>query len=225
MSWWSRSKARGSTADALSVTPSVAATDSSENGSDSRSSHGIEFFFQHLRDARNLNILDLGMLSRDTTAQLGKLGHSLHFVSLASSYDEARPTLAGQDGQVSRRAADRFVRHYLDFAPRSFHAVLAWDVLQHLDHSAMQSTIAHLGRIVRPNAVLFCLFQEPDDDGAISILDGSVDSQTSLKLREVGRRRPRQILTPRDLEFEFPQFRSVHFFLKRDSLLEVLVLS
>lgn len=225
MSWWSRSKAHGSTADALSVATHIASADPLEDGSDSRESHGIEFFFQHLRDARNLNILDLGMLSRETTAQLGELGHSLHFVSLASSYDEARPTLAGQDGVVSKRAADRFVRQYLDFAPRSFHAVLAWDVLQHLDHSAMQSTIAHLGRIVRPNAVVFCLFQEPHDDGTISILDGGVDSQTSLKLREVGRRRPRQVLTPRDLEFEFPQFRSVHFFLKRDSLLEVLVLS
>lgn len=225
MSWWSRSKAHGSTADALSVATNIASADPFEDGSGSRESHGIEFFFQHLRDARNLNILDLGMLSQETTAQLGELGHSLHFVSLANSYDEARPTLAGQDGVVSKRAADRFVRQYLDFAPRSFHAVLAWDALQHLDHSAMQSMIAHLGRIVRPNAVVFCLFQEPYDDGTISILAGGVDSQSSLKLREVGRRRPRQVLTPRDLEFEFPQFRSVHFFLKRDSLLEVLVLS
>ena len=225
MSWWSRSKAHPSTTDALSIVSNVASADGSENGSGSRASHGIEFFFQHLRDARSLNILDLGMLSRETTAQVGELGHRLHFVSLASSYDEERPTLAGQDGEVSRRAADRFVRQNLDFAPRSFHAVLAWDVLQQLDHSAMQCTIAHLGRIVRPNAVLFCLFQEPDDDGTIAILDGGVDSPSSLKLREVGRRRPRQLFTPRDLEFEFPQFRSVHFFLKRDSLLEVLVLS
>ena len=225
MSWWSRSKAHPSTADALSVASSIGSAERLENGSGPRSSHGIEFFFQHLRDAKNLNILDLGMLSRETTAQLGELGHRLHFVSLATSYDEERPTLAGPDGEVSRRAADRFVRQNLDYAPRSFHAVLAWDVLQQLDHSAMQCTIAHLGRLVRPNAVMFCLFQEPDDDGSISILDSGVASPTSLNLRTVGRRRPRQVLTPRQLEFEFPQFRSVHFFLKRDSLLEVLVLS
>ena len=225
MSWWSRSKADRSVADALSVAPTAASAERLEDSTGSRSSHGLEFFFQHLRDARDLSILDLGVLSPETTAQLGELGHHLHYVSLALCYDEARPTLAGQDGEVSRRAADRFVRQHLDFAPRSFHAVLAWDVLQQLDRSAMQSTIAHLARIVRPNSVMFCLFQEPHDDGTISILDGAVNSQTSVKLHEVGRRRPRQVLTPRDLEFEFPQFRSVHFFLKRDSLLEMLVLS
>ena len=225
MSLWSRRKANRSPADALSVAPSATPADSDEADSGWRSSHGVEFFFQHLRDGRDLNILDLGMLSQETPTQLGELGHHVHFASLMTGYDEARPTLAGQDGEVSRRAADRFIRQYLDFAPRSFHAVLAWDVLQQLDRSAMQSTIAHLGRIVLPNAVMFCIFQEPSEDGTISILDGAVSSHTSLKLREVGRRRPRQVFTPRDLEFEFPQFRSVHFFLKRDSLLEVLVLS
>lgn len=225
MSLWSRRKANRWAADTLSIAPS--ATPAGSDGGDSgwRSSHGVEFFFQHLRDARNLNVLDLGMLSQETTAQLGGLGHHLHFASLLTGYDEARPTLTSQDGEVSRRAADRFVRQYLDFAPRSFHAVLAWDILQQLDRSAMRSTIAHLGRIVLPNAVMFCIFQEPGEDGTISILDGAVSSHTSLKLREVGRRRPRQVFTPRQLEFEFPEFRSVHFFLKRDSLLEVLVLS
>lgn len=225
MSWWSRRKANRSSPDAQPEASGGAPPDRNESGLVTRSSHGVEFFFQHLRDARNLNILDLGTLSQETTAQLGELGHKLHFASLVTGYDEARPTLAGQDGEVSRRAADRFARQYLNFAPRSFHAVLAWDVLQQLDRQVMQSTIAHLGRIVLPNAVMFCIFQEPGEDGTISILDGGVNSQTSLKLREVGRRRPRQTFTPRDLEFEFPQFRSVHFFLKRDSLLEVLVLS
>lgn len=225
MSLWSRRKANRSAADALSVAPSATPAGRDEGASGWRSSHGVEFFFQHLRGTRNLNILDLGMLSQETPAQLGELGHHLHFASLVTGYDEARPTLTSQDGEVSRRAADRFIRQHLDFAPRSFHAVLAWDVLQQLDRPAMQSTIAHLSRIVLPNAIMFCLFQEPDENGTISILDGSVSSRTSLKLREVGRRRPRQVFTPRNLEFEFPQFRSVHFFLKRDSLLEVIVLS
>ena len=226
MSLWSRRKANRSSDGALSLSSSAEPADRDESGASFRSSHGLEFFFQHLRNARNLNILDLGMLSQETPVQLGELGgHHLHFASLMMDYDEARPTLVGQDGAVSRRAADRFIRQQLDFAPRSFHAVLAWDVLQQLDRSAMQSTINHLSRLVLPNAILFCLFQEPDEDGTISILNASVSSRTSLKLREVGRRRPCRVFTPRDLELEFPQFRSVHFFLKRDSLLEVLVLS
>ena len=210
---------------APAVASRAASAERLESISGPHSSHGVEFFFQHLGDAQDLDILDLGMLSPETTAQLGELGHHLHYVSLAMSYDEARPTLAEQSGEMSRRAADRFVRQNLDFAPRSFDAVLVWDVLQQLDRPAMQSTIAQLARIVRPNSVMFCLFQEPADDGTISILDGSVNSPTSVRLHEVGRRRPRQVLTPRDLEFEFPQFRSVHFFLKRDLLLEMLVLS
>ena len=223
--FWFRRKSKRSAAGALSVASGAPPADGDAIDSDCRRSHGVEFFFQHLRDSRKLNILDLGTLSRETTEQLGKLGHHLHFASLVRGYDEARHSLSGRDGEVSRRAADRFIRKHLDYAPGSIHAVLAWDALQQLDRLAMQSTIDHLRRIVVPDAVIFCIFQEPGEDEMISVLDGAISSHTSLKLHETGRRRPRQVFTPRELEREFPTFRSVQFFLKRDSLLEVLVLS
>ena len=190
-----------------------------------RFSHGMEIFFRHLGFGRDLHVLDLGTLSEGTAESLGQLGHHLHFANLASGYDEARPKLVGEDGEVSPRAVDRFVRMQLDYPPRSFHAVLAWDVLQQLDKPTMRSTIARLAKIMRTEAVIFCLFQTPDEHGAISVLNCDACSKTSFSLREIDHRPARNVLNPSDIELEFLQFRTVHFFLKRDSLLEVLVLS
>ena len=189
-----------------------------------RGSHAAEYFFQHLRDTPPADILDLGMLSQETTTQLGALGHRLNFTSLMVDYDKERPKLAGKDGQVSRRAADRFFRQHLDYPAHSFQAALAWDVLQHLDKHAMQSAITRLRQLLKPDSAMLCLFQDPREDGTVSIFNGAVCSHASLRLQEVERRLPRQVLQPGDLELEFPRFRSIDLFLKRGRLLEVLVM-
>lgn len=190
----------------------------------SRKSQGIRSFFEHLSSYSGLRILDLGMLSQGTVRYLGGLGHRINFVSLIHSFDAARARSLNADGGISADLASRIVRMELEFPPDSFDAVLAWDVLQHLDRSTMRSAIAQLSRIVRPNGVIFCLFHGDASKGPIPFFNCGIDSTSTISIREVGRRHASQEFSPRRLETLFPQFRAVHLYLKRDALLEVLVI-
>ena len=192
-------------------------------GGAQRDSSGIQGFLDHLPDVPGLHILDLGDLSQGTASYLGKLGHHIHYVSLLQSFDAIRDANAGEDGELGPQVANRFVRSYLDYPRNSFHAVLAWDVLQHLDEVTLRVTIAYLSQIMRPNSIMFCMFHWDKEEVANPVMYCSVDSERSLVLREVERRKPEWRTSMRKLESLFPQFRAVHFYLKRDSLFEVLV--
>ena len=172
-----------------------------------------------------LRILDLGMLSQETAAYVGRMGHRINFVSLLHSFEAAKAERSDEAGEIDADAANRIVRMALDFPPNNFHAVLAWDVLQHLDRDAMRVTIAHLSKIVRPNGAMFCLFSGETGREPIPLYNCAIHSEDSFVLREVGRRRLTQEFSARRLEALFPQFRAVNFYLKRDALLEVLVFS
>ncbi len=197
---------------------------SSEGSPQIRESHGLRCLFDHLEGVEDLKVLDLGMLSEGTAWFVGGQGHRINFVSLLHTFDRAKAELADENGQVSVEAARRIVRMNLDFAPNSFHAVLAWDVLQHLDQGAMRVTIAHCAKILRPSGMIFCLFHGESSVEPIPALNCSIHSESTFSLREVGRRRPSQEFSTRKLETLFPQARAVHFYLKRDAILEVLVL-
>ena len=190
-----------------------------------RSSDGIRDFIAHFRRPKGLHILDLGNVSQDTPAAPGVKGHHMHYASLLQSLDDQRSRSKSQDGDSAVQAANRFIRSYLDYPRHSFDAVLAWDVLQHLDEVTARVTIAYLSQIMRPNSAMFCIFHGGDDSQAAPILNCSVKSDDSLILREVGRRKRTWRTNIRGLECLFPQFRAVHFYLKRDSMFEVVVLS
>ena len=189
-----------------------------------RNSHGIQSFFEHLPDVAGQHILDLGTLEASTPNCLSQLGHHVHYASLLHCFDSVRSRASNADGGFGPEAAVSFVKSYLDFPPRSFQAVLAWDVLQHLDEPVMQHTITHLSTIIRPKGPMLCLFHEQSRDRSIPVCKCAVCSQTTISMREVSRRPMQREFNTRTLELLFPHCRAVHFYLKRDALLEVLVL-
>lgn len=231
MAWWSAKNARvpgGGSGIGTNQRAGVV-LGPRENGAagtaTSRESHGIRSFFDHLSKFSGLQILDLGMLSQRTASHVGGLGHRIHFVSLLHRVDEARAEKSTEERELCSELASQIVKTELDFPPNSFHAVLAWDVLQHLDGTAMNSAIANLSKIVRPNGLIFCLFHGATIKGPIPLYNCSVDSASTFSIKQVARRPVTQRFSARKLETLFPQFRAVHFYLKRDALLEVLVLS
>ena len=188
-------------------------------------SSGIEGFLRHLRRPAGLHILDLGSISQGTARVLGERGHHIHCLSLLHGFDAVRESSMGEDGNVTPHAANRFVRTHLDFPKNSVHAVLAWDVLQHLDELTMRATIAFLSKLIRPNGIMFCLFHVDTTHETIPVLNCSMKSESTLQLSEVERRTPFRRYSVRNLEALFPQYRALHFCLKRDAILEVLVFS
>lgn len=195
-----------------------------EASSQGRKSHGIQSFFEHIPDLKGQHILDLGTLVASTPNFLSKLGHHVHYVSLLQSWDAVRSKVSRQGGEIDAETAGRFVKSYLDYPPNSFQAVLAWDVLQHLDVPVMQQTIAHLAKIIRPLGPMLCLFHERSRDRSIPLCKCAVCSETTISVRELSRRPTQREFNARTLEQLFPHSRAVHFYLKRNAVLEVLVL-
>ena len=190
-----------------------------------RKSPGIQCFFDRIADSPGLNILDLGMLSASTPTLVCGLGHNIYNASLLHSFDAARDAEPGTEEGMERQAASNFVRKHLDFRPDTFHGVLAWDVLQHLDEAAMLSTIAHLAKILRPDGMMLCLFHRKSAEPTIPVLNCDVDSTSTFWIKETAQRESGREYSVRELESLFPQFQAIHFYLMQDSLHEVLVIN
>ena len=190
-----------------------------------RKSPGIQCFFDRLNDSAGLNILDLGMLSASTPRLVCSLGHSIYNASLLHSFEAAHAAGTGNEEGMERHAASQFVRNHLDFRPDTFHGVLAWDVLQHLDEPAMLSTIAHLAKILRPDGMMLCLFHRRSTEATIPVLNCNVDSPSTFWVKQASHRESSREFSVRELESLFPQFQAIHFYLMQDSLHEVLVIN
>ena len=189
-----------------------------------RVSDGLEGFLTGLQAVQEQHLLDLGPLSQDTVQVLGRPGRHLHFASLIQGFDGVRNRHPQAREEAGQRAASRLLGTYLDFPHGSIHGVLAWDVLQQLSEPALQSTLEFLAKIIRPNGIMFCLFHV----GAKRVIPAynfGVTSRRTFSFREVGQRAVERPFSTREIETLFHPFRAVHFYLKRDALLEVLVFS
>ncbi len=176
-----------------------------------------------LKDPTRLQVLDLGRISQGTAKCISELGHRITFVDLLRCFDAARSLQAMENRAFTPVSANLIVREELDFPLNSFNSILAWDVLQHLDADSMRLTIAHLAKIIRPNGVLHCIFHSAPVDQPIPLYDCAIESHGAISLREVDRRPQSREFSPRAFEALFPEFREIHFFLKKDSLFEALV--
>lgn len=218
MTWWRARQAKDSQTQLRPHRPDTGGNKGSQE------SHAIRNFFGHLSRFPGLQILDLGGLSEKTAWYVSGLGHRITFISLLKIIDQARPDGdPGPEtgtGQWGRRA----IQTELQFPANSFHAVLAWDVLQHLDEISMQFTISQLAHILRPGGVVFCLFHAGSNGRPVPVCKCSVVSETEISVTEVDRRPTALEFSARELERLFPEFRAVNFYLKRNARLEVLVM-
>lgn len=181
----------------------------------------MEGFLTGLHAVQGQHLLDLGSLSEDTVRILGRPGRHLHFASLLHGFDGVGANHPQAHADARQRAANRLLRSCFDFPKGSIHGVLAWDVLQHLGEPELQSTVAFLTRIMRPNGTMFCLFHVGERQ-VIPACSYGVTSGRSFSIRESGERTAERSFSTRDIENLLHPFRAVHFYLKRDALLEVL---
>ncbi len=190
-----------------------------------RTSNALQSMLERLSRARALNILDLGFLTAGTAQFLGNLGHNLYYASLIDGFDAfVRSRSEDQGRNLDRDTARKFVLSRLGFRPGTFHAVLAWDVLQYLDAETARATVSQLAKIVQPNGGLLYVFRCDESTKPARALQCAVVSGHEFAFKESPHLRPCHRFTVRDVEALFPQFRAVHFHLQRDAMLEVLVL-
>src|SRR5579862_5893661 len=118
---------------------------SGEEVTSTRSSRGLEEFFNHIRDQSGLTILDLGGATQQNVSFITNLGHRLYSEDLVRMINDTfTDDISAQSnpGQM-----DYFMRHALDYPERQFDGVLIWDVLEYLAPALLNTVVDRLYKI------------------------------------------------------------------------------
>jgi 2-polyprenyl-3-methyl-5-hydroxy-6-metoxy-1,4-benzoquinol methylase len=190
----------------------------------SRSSRGLEQFFDHIRGQSGLTILDLGGAVQQNVHFITNLGHRLYSEDFLRILEET----FGSDEDTSQTNPGRieyFLRNALDYPEYLFDGVLVWDVLEYLEPPLLAAVLERLHKIVRPNSYMLAFFHSDDKLEAVPYYCFRIQDVKTLQVAQNGTRRPAQLFNNRSLEKLFQQFGSVKFFLTRERLREVIVKS
>jgi SAM-dependent methyltransferase len=201
----------------------VPATSRFQEQTVARQSSGLEQFFSNLSDQTGLTILDLGGRSQANVAFITERGHRLFSVDFHNILDD---TFQGDNffsNQNQPELVHYFLREALGFQSGQFDGILAWDCLEYLAPSLLNSTIDELARILRPNGYLLALFHSDEKAEVNPVYSYRISNHKTLMLSLRGTRPPVRYFNSRGLERLFEPFYSVKFFLTRDQLREVIV--
>jgi hypothetical protein len=187
-----------------------------------RTSRGLEEFFNYIRGQAGLTILDLGGVSQQNVNFITNLGHRLYSEDFLQIL---RETFGADDttDQSNPGRIEYFLRNALDYPEAHFDGVLIWDSLEYLEPALLAATIDRLRQIVRPRSYLLAFFHADDKLDAVPFYNFRIQAVNSLQVGQQGQRRPAQLFNNRSLEKLFGRFESVKFFLTRERLREVIV--
>ena len=130
-------------------------------------------------------------------------------------------------GEQRRGAADLPARRlptHLSFDDATFDAIIAWDVFNYYDPTAVRAAAAEARRVLKPGGLVLCYFharrlEGPDAPRRYQVLD---DSRIAIRpLSESAYRR--QVYQNRDIEKMFTGLRIVEMYFLKNSVREVLM--
>ncbi len=186
-----------------------------------RSSRGLEEFFNHIRGQSGLTILDLGGATQQNVSFITNLGHRLYsedFLQILNETFGADNTDQSNSGRI-----EYFLRQALDYPEGQFDGVLIWDVLEYLEPALLTAVVERLHKIVRPTSYMLAFFHSDAKLEAVPYYSFRIQETNSLQVAQQGSRRPAQLFNNRSLEKLFGHFESVKFFLTRERLREIII--
>ena len=187
-----------------------------------RSSRGLEEFFNYIRGQSGLTILDLGGATQQNVSFITNLGHRLYSEDFLQILHETFGTTDTVD-QSNPGRIEYFLRQALDYPEQQFDGVLIWDVLEYLEPPLLAAVIERMRKIVRPKSYMLSFFHSDDKLEAVPFYTFRIQEINLLQVSQQGMRRPTQLFNNRSLEKLFGEFESVKFFLTRERLREVIV--
>src|SRR5579862_9573414 len=119
---------------------------SGEEVTSTRSSRGLEEFFNHIRDQSGLTILDLGGATQQNVSFITNLGHRLYSEDFLQILNET----FGVDDTVDQSNPGRieyFLKQTLDYPEGHFDGVLIWDVLECMTPALLTAVVERLHKI------------------------------------------------------------------------------
>ena len=185
-----------------------------------RKSTALRHFFATFPDCSSGEVLDLGGLNESNVEFLSRRGCRIHAIDLLPVFDRVKADLP--DRRFDASAARRFVDEYLRFRPNQFDAILAWNTLEHLDADLLAATVRRLSEILSPGSGLLTVFHTQSRGETVGVYKYLIEGSEALRLQTRQLRALPQSFNNRSLEKLFSGYRSVKFFLTRDSLREVI---
>jgi hypothetical protein len=218
-------KTRGGTQRAaLSAPPS-----SSQPGN-LRASNALKDFLWLLSDVEHGHILDLGPIAQSTVSFFTERGFKVYAEDLLRSWQQhlrqeeakLRNTPAGSKMDLDRAAlAENFMNENLVHPAGTFHAVLAWDLLDYLDSELLPRVVARLYDILRPNGLVLGVFHSKLAESFHRYR--VVDAQHIELIATHALFPPQRALQNREILNLFSRFRTSKTFVGRDQLREALI--
>jgi 2-polyprenyl-3-methyl-5-hydroxy-6-metoxy-1,4-benzoquinol methylase len=185
-----------------------------------RSSRGLEEFFNYIRGQSGLTILDFGGATQQNVNFITNLGHRIYSENFLQALRESFTTDADQSNS---KRIEHFLHQALDYPEGQFHAILIWDVLEYLEPALLTAVVERLQKIVRPQSYMLAFFHSDDKLDAVPYYTFRIQDVNLLQVDQHGSRRPAQLFNNRSLEKLFGRFESVKFFLTRERLREVII--
>jgi len=193
-----------------------------------RASSSLKDFLWHLDGVGRGILLDLGPAWQSTITFFIERGFKVYTEDLLTGWKQhlteeaekqrALPANATQPSPAE--VANQFLESSLQFAPGSFDAVLAWDLLDYMDGEMMRRTAERMNRMLREGGVILSMFhsKRPEQFQRYRVLD-----ERTLELV------PAPAVFPHTKTFQnreilelFPRFHTSKTYLGRDQLREAL---
>ncbi|MGI9103040.1 MAG: methyltransferase domain-containing protein [Terriglobales bacterium] len=208
---------------------SEAAAHTAENPSArvNRRSSGLGEFTRALQGQEGLCILDLGATSATNISRFTGAGHKICTEDVLRSAHDSALLITGPDGKKVIDVA-RFLSENLAYQPKSFDAVLCWDVADYLPEALVKPVVERLCSLMKPGGILLAFFHTRDAGPNAGHYRYHVSGADMLQLQAttsngVPAFRLQRVFNNRHIENLFREFGSLKFFLARDNVREVLV--
>lgn len=195
---------------------------------ETRGSNSLKDFLWHLNGIGRGNLLDLGPIWQSTVSFFIERGFKVSTEDVLTGWkqisqeDAERQRSLPADAERPSRAelAKVFLETSLQYAPGSFDAVLAWDVLDYLEDDAMKLVAERLRSLVREGGVILAMFhsKRPQQFQRYRILDEkTLEMVPSSSIFPMAR-----VFQNREISDLFSRFHTSKTYLGRDQLREGL---
>jgi hypothetical protein len=173
MNWMAKPRpaAAGSAAGVVPSKPGPSSTASSVSASAStnvRVSNGLKEFLWLISDVPQGRVLDLGPIWQSTVTFFVEKGFRVSSEDLLRTWKDFlsaeeegfRKAPVGKEVErISPAAlADKFLENALQYRERSFHGVLAWDLLDYFDPEVTPRLMERLAQIIHPGGAMLAMF-------------------------------------------------------------------
>jgi hypothetical protein len=197
-----------------------------------RISNGLKEFLWLISDVPHGRVLDLGPVWQATVSFFVEKGYRVSTEDLlrvwkdflADEEEGFRAAPVGGDAQriSPSMLADRFLESALLYQERSFHGILAWDLLDYFDPEVAPRLMERLSQLLHPGGAMLALFHSRPTERFHRYR--VIDSQTVELIVSPTLAVHSHVFQNREILGLFGEFRSSKTFVGRDQVREALFL-